>query len=150
MIYEGQMDAGLQIYKAIRDRYDGNKRNPFNEGEYGHRYARAMAAWGGVLAYTGFNYSAVKKSMNFNSKPGKYFWSNGYLYGTVEITDSGLNKSVKLTSLNGPLNLNTFTLNGTGIIRFKTTKTIAPGKTEEFEVTINDKTAGLPVNATQN
>ena len=150
MIYEGQLDAGLRVYRAIRDRYDGYKRNPFNEGEYGHRYARAMAAWGGVLAYTGFNYSAVKKSMNFNSKAGKYFWSNGYLYGTVEITDSGLNKSVKLTSLNGPLNLNTFTLNGTGIVRFKTTKIIAPGKTEEFEVTANDKTAGLPVNATLN
>jgi len=150
MIYEGQLDAGLQVYKAIRDRFDGNKRNPFNEGEYGHRYARAMAAWGGVLAFTGFNYSAVKKSMNFNSRPGKYFWSNGYHYGTVEIADNGQDKSVKLTSLNGPLNLNSFTLNGTGITKFKTTRVFVDGKPEEFVVTANDKTAGMPVNATQN
>lgn len=150
MIYEGQFEAGLRVFKAIRDRYDGNKRNPFNEGEYGHRYARAMAAWGGVLAYTGFNYSAVKKSMNFNSKPGSYFWSNGYQYGTIEVSDKGLDKSVKITSLNGPLSLNSFTLNGTGMIRFKTTRVFADGKPEEFLVSANDKAAGMPVNATQN
>ncbi len=150
MLYEGQQDAGLQVYKAIRDRFDGNKRNPFNEGEYGHRYARAMAAWGGVLAYTGFNYSAVKKTMNFNPKPGKYFWSNGYQYGTAEIADSGPDKSVKITSLNGSLSLKSFTLNGTGTIRFKTPRVLTTGKTEEFLVIANDKTAGLPVNAVQN
>ncbi|MEJ0055695.1 MAG: GH116 family glycosyl-hydrolase [Bacteroidota bacterium] len=147
MIYEGQVDAGLQVFKSIRDRFDGNKRNPFNEGEYGHRYARAMAAWGGVIAYTGFNYSAVKKSMNFNSRPGKYFWSNGYQYGTIEIADQGQNKSVKLTSLNGPVTLGSFTLNGTGTMKFKTAKVVGAGKSEEFVVVGNDKNAGLPVNA---
>lgn len=149
MIYEGQVDAGLQVFKSIRDRYDGYKRNPFNEGEYGHRYARAMAAWGGILAYTGFNYSAVKKSMNFNSRPGKYFWSNGYQYGTVEISDQGQNKLVKLTSLNGPLSLGSFTLNGTGVMKFKTAKLFTAGKQEEFTVTANDKNAGAPINAIQ-
>lgn len=150
MIYEGQVEAGLKVFQSIRNRFDGNKRNPFDEGEYGHRYARAMAAWGGVLAYTGFNYSAVKKSMNFNSRPGKYFWSNGYQYGTVEIGDKGQNKSVKLTSLNGPLYLNIFTVNGTGTIKFKSTKLFEDSKQEEFVVTTNDKTAGMPINANQN
>jgi hypothetical protein len=149
MIYEGQVEAGLQVFKSIRDRFDGYKRNPFNEGEYGHRYARAMAAWGGVLAYTGFNYSAVKKSMNFNSKSGKYFWSNGYQYGTIQIGDQGPNKLVNITSLNGPINLDSFTLNGTGIIKFKTTRRFSSGITGEFIVTANDKNAGLPINATQ-
>jgi non-lysosomal glucosylceramidase len=150
MIYEGQLEAGLKVFQSIRNRFDGNKRNPFDEGEYGHRYARAMAAWGGVLAYTGFNYSAVKKSMNFNSRPGKYFWSNGYQFGTVEINNKGQNKLVKLTSLNGRLNLDTFTLNGTGTIKFKSTRLFEDSKQEEFEVTMNDKTAGLPINATKN
>ena len=149
MIYEGQLDAGLKVFKSIRDRFDGYKRNPFNEGEYGHRYARAMAAWGGVLAYTGFNYSGVRKTMNFNSRPGKYFWSNGYQYGTVEILDQGRNKSVKLTSMNGSLDLNSFTLNGTGTVKFKVTKKLIAGSTEEFVVINNDNTAGMPVNATQ-
>ncbi|MEN8200945.1 MAG: GH116 family glycosyl-hydrolase [Bacteroidota bacterium] len=134
MIYEGQEENGLRVYKAIRDRFDGHKRNPFNEGEYGHRYARAMAAWGGVLAYTGFHYSAVEKCMNFNSKPGKYFWSNGYQFGTIEIVDQGQNKAVRITSLNGSLSLNSFTLNGTGITKFKKSRVFAEGKTGEFLV----------------
>jgi non-lysosomal glucosylceramidase len=150
MIYEGQIDAGLKVFKFIRDRFDGNKRNPFNEGEYGHRYARAMAAWGGILAYTGFNYSAVRKSMNFNARPGKYFWSNGYQYGTLEIADQGQNKLIKLTPLNGPLTLNSFIINGTGIIKFKTPKVFSIGNQEEFVVNANNKNAGLPANATLN
>ena len=150
MIYEGQIDAGLKVFKFIRDRFDGNKRNPFNEGEYGHRYARAMAAWGGILAYTGFHYSAVSKSMNFNSRPGKYFWSNGYQYGTIEISDQGQNKLVKLTSLNGSLTLNSFIINGTGVTKFKTPRVFSSGNQGEFVVNANDKNAGMPINATQN
>ena len=149
MIYEGQIDEGLKVFKFIRDRFDGNKRNPFNEGEYGHRYARAMAAWGGILAYTGFNYSAVSKSMNFNARPGKYFWSNGYQYGTIEISDQGQNKLVKLTPLNGSLTLNSFIINGTGVTKFKTPRVFASGNQGEFVVNANNKNAGMPINATQ-
>ena len=134
MIYEGQVENGLQIFKDIRNRYDGFKRNPFNEGEYGHRYARAMAAWAGILAYTGFQYSAVDKSMSFNAKEGKYFWSNGYQYGTVELSDSGLSKTVVLTSKNGDLNLSLFTLNGFGKIKFKKGKTFNKGESIMFVV----------------
>jgi len=138
MIYEGQVDAGLKVFKAIRNRYDGYKRNPFNEGEYGHRYSRAMAAWAGILAYTGFHYSAVDKSMAFNSDDGAFFWSNGYRYGTVEINDNGNNKSVHLTSLNGNLSLNSFTLNGYGHINFEEPKRFESGQAIQFEVENND------------
>ena len=135
MIYEGQLEAGLKVYRSIRDRFDGYKRNPFNEGEYGHRYARAMAAWAGILAYTGFQYSAVEKSMNFNSRPGKYFWSNGYQYGTVEIREQGGNSSVSLTCLSGELSLNSFVLNGYGKINFRKGKTFREGETIDFSIT---------------
>ena len=134
MIYEGQVDAGLKVFQAIRNRFDGFKRNPFNEGEYGHRYARAMAAWAGILAYTGFHYSAIDKSMALNPREGKYFWSNGYQYGTVEIKDNDDNKSVSLSSLNGVLSLNSFTLNGYGQVKFKETKRLESTQAIEFEV----------------
>ena len=119
MLYEGQTENGLQVFKNIRDRYDGYKRNPFNEGEFGHRYSRAMAAWAGILAYTGFHYSAVDNIMKFNAKEGKYFWSNGYQYGTIKISKSGSKKKVTITSLNGDLDLNSFVLNNYGTINFK-------------------------------
>ena len=60
MLYEGQT-RGLKCIAAIRDRYDGRKRNPFDEAECGHHYARAMATWAAVLALTGFRYSGVDK-----------------------------------------------------------------------------------------
>ena len=94
MLYEGQTQNGLEVFKNIRNRYDGYKRNPFNEGEFGHRYARAMAAWAGILAYTGFHYSAVDNTMKFNAKEGNYFWSNGYQYGTIIISGTEIKKKV--------------------------------------------------------
>ena len=143
MIYEGQIEAGLKVYKAIRDRYDGYKRNPFDELEYGHRYARAMAAWAGILAYTGFHYSAVDKSMTFNSNPGTYFWSNGYQFGSVEIGNGKLKKTIALTSVSGSLGLNQFILKGFGVVKLKN-MILPEGKTVEFEVDANMDTAHIP------
>ena len=50
MLYEGMEQEGLQCIQNIRDRYDGRKRNPFDEAECGHHYARAMASWAAILA----------------------------------------------------------------------------------------------------
>lgn len=41
----GFKDEGLKVAKAVRDRHDGRRRNPFNEPECGSFYARAMASW---------------------------------------------------------------------------------------------------------
>lgn len=77
MLYEGMEQEGLETIKNIRDRYDGLKRNPFDEAECGHHYARAMASWASIIAQSGFLYSAVDKSIKFTDKPGNYFWSTG-------------------------------------------------------------------------
>lgn len=146
MIYEDQLEAGLKVFEAIRNRFDGYKRNPFNEGEYGHRYARAMAAWAGILAYTKFQYSALDQRMAFSPKGGKYFWSNGYQYGTIDITGRGASKAVTLTVLNGEVKLKSFDLVGYGSIEFDGGRTFAENKEESFTVENNDKSAGLPAN----
>ncbi|MFC1551870.1 GH116 family glycosyl hydrolase, partial [Candidatus Latescibacterota bacterium] len=44
LMLEGMVDEGLEIVRVCRDRYDGSVRNPFNEYECGHWYARAMAS----------------------------------------------------------------------------------------------------------
>lgn len=59
MIYEGLLDEGLTVITAIRQRFDGHRRNPWNEPECGHHYARAMASWAAVLALSGFHHSAI-------------------------------------------------------------------------------------------
>ena len=85
MIYEGMDKEGLKCINAIRDRHDGAKRNPFSEPECGHHYARSMASWSAVIAMSGFGYSGVEKKLTFTDKPGRYFWSNGYAWGTAII-----------------------------------------------------------------
>ncbi|ALJ05392.1 hypothetical protein APS56_09795 [Pseudalgibacter alginicilyticus] len=110
MLYEGQIEEGLKTIQDIRNRYDGKKRNPFNEAEFGHHYARSMMAWAGVLATSGFHYSGVEKSMKFTGKPGTYFWSNGYSWGICEVKD----KEAIVTVLSGKIELKSFTLNGIG------------------------------------
>ena len=115
MLQEGQTENGLLCIRNIRDRYDGKKRSPFNEAEAGHHYARSMMAWAGVLATTGFHYSAVEKSMTFTSKPGTYFWSNGYSWGTCEVKG----KTAVLKVFSGKLELNNFTLDGVGKKKLK-------------------------------
>ncbi|MCP3931066.1 MAG: hypothetical protein GY705_18440 [Bacteroidetes bacterium] len=133
MIYEGQSENGEKVFEAIRNRFDGKKRNPFNEGEFGHRYARAMAAWGGVIAWTGFEYSGVDKSMKFTDKPGKYFWSNGYAWGMCEIAKDGDNYKVALGVLHGKVELNTLQLGEHKAHAFKRTSLIGEGESVEFQ-----------------
>jgi len=134
MLYEGMEEEGLRCIRNIRDRYDGMKRNPFDEAECGHHYGRAMASWSAVLALTGFHYSAVDKSMSFNALEGMYFWSNGALYGTVEISGRENEKTVAITSLNGNLTLNTFNLKSFGTASFEGGKVFTRGQTVTFKI----------------
>ena len=63
LIRQGMVDEGLTIVKATRDRYDGFRRNPWNEYECGSYYARAMASYAVLMALTGFRYSAVSEEL---------------------------------------------------------------------------------------
>ena len=62
---EGMVRDALKVVRDIRARYDGHKRNPFDEAECGHHYARAMNSWGLIPALTGFHYSALTGAMSF-------------------------------------------------------------------------------------
>ena len=54
---------GVQCFENVRRRYDGERRNPWDEPECGHHYARAMAAWSGIVALSGFRYHGQEKSV---------------------------------------------------------------------------------------
>jgi hypothetical protein len=103
MLYEGQTDNGLRVIEAIRARYDGERRSPFNEAECGHHYARAMASWGAVLALTGFHYSGVTGTMRFApvERPTRWFWSTGDAWGTVELAPDDTGITARLQVLGG-------------------------------------------------
>ena len=45
LAWNGEKDEAERVVKDIRDRYDGFKRNPFDEPECGNHYARTLSAW---------------------------------------------------------------------------------------------------------
>jgi len=90
LISSGRVDEGLQIVRAVRARYDGRIRNPFNEYECGHWYARAMASYSLLQALTGVRYDAVEKTLYLDPKiQGDFrsFLSTATGFGTVGIKD---------------------------------------------------------------
>jgi non-lysosomal glucosylceramidase len=65
MIQAGLLDDGLSVVRAIHERYDPARRNPFNEVECGDHYARALASWGVFLALCGFEVDGPQGHLGF-------------------------------------------------------------------------------------
>ena len=82
----GKVQEGLEIVRLCRDRYNGKSRNPFNEYECGHWYARAMSSYGMIQSLTGLRYDAVDRKLYLNSRIGDFtsFISTATGFGTVE------------------------------------------------------------------
>ncbi len=76
--------------KAIRSRYNGRTRNPWNEYECGNWYARAMPSFALVGALSGFRYSAVDRILCFGprlkERPFTSFFSTASGYGTITLS----------------------------------------------------------------
>jgi uncharacterized protein (DUF608 family) len=130
MIYAGMTDDALKVIQNVRNRYDGQKRSPFDEEECGHHYARAMAAWSTVLALSEFNYSAVDRKFSITSTAGDYFWSNGYAWGMAKVSGRNVTISVRF----GNLELSTVELKGLGTISLKKPTSIKEGTEQQFSI----------------
>ena len=86
MLYMDMIPQGLELIENIRRRYDGEKRNPWDEAECGYHYARAMASWSSILALSGFLYHGAEGSVVVQPRisPEKFasFWSTAAAWGT--------------------------------------------------------------------
>jgi uncharacterized protein (DUF608 family) len=113
LLYEGLLEEGLSIVKGVRDRYDGRRRNPWDEVECGHHYARAMSSWGILLALSGFSYSGVDMRMGFEPKlyPEDFrtLWTTGSGWGNYsQRLETADNLTVTLSAASGELRLKEF------------------------------------------
>ena len=73
MIQEGMTDEGMRIVTAVRDRYRGYNRNPFNEIECGNNYARSMASFALLPIFSGFSFDLPHGALGFDPVlPGDY------------------------------------------------------------------------------
>ena len=93
MIQSGLIEEGSTCVKAIRDRYDGEKRNPWNEIECGNNYARSMATYALLNTFSGFQFDMVKGMIGFNPiqpKDGRFkcFWSLDSGWGEFKMEPS--------------------------------------------------------------
>jgi hypothetical protein len=109
MIYAGMTAQGVECVRNTRARHDGEKRNPWNEPECGHHYARAMSAWSTLLAISGFHYRGGDRAITVKAPAGhRCFWSTATAWGTFHVTAAGLTLHVD----HGTLECRTLTLNG--------------------------------------
>jgi len=114
MIMVGLVDEGMRVVEAVRDRYDGEKRNPWNEIECGSNYARSMASYALLNAFSGFQFDMTCGWIGFSpvnlpenlDEPWSCFWSLDSGWGTVRVEKD----CVRLTVLGGCLRLNFFHL----------------------------------------
>jgi len=81
LLQAGVTEPGLEIIRAIRDRYDGAKRNPFDEAECGHHYARAMAAWSAYATLNGTAYDGRSRTLTV-PVDRRACWTTGAAFGT--------------------------------------------------------------------
>lgn len=80
-----------QILRGVRRRYDGCRRNPWNEIECGSHYARCLSSYGLMLAYTGMKYDAIDESLRFREEPFRGFFCTTSAWGIAErAADGGL------------------------------------------------------------
>ena len=68
LAYRGKAEKALKVVEAVRERYNGVKWNPFDEVECGHHYARAMASYALLLAFSGFLADMPNRKLTFSPK----------------------------------------------------------------------------------
>jgi non-lysosomal glucosylceramidase len=105
LIMEGFVEEGLVIVKGARDRFDGRRRNPWDEPECGSHYARAMSSWGLVIALSGYFCDAPRGLLQFDPRVSaedfRVFWSNNAAWGTYAQKASGGGAEIRLEVLHG-------------------------------------------------
>ena len=139
MLYSGMVEQGVESIRNIRSRYDGEKRNPWDEAECGHHYARAMASWTSVVALSGFHYDGPEASVvavpRVPHNVFECFWSTGTGWGTFSYRPvSTRGTQVTLRVLAGKLPCRWCEITGTGA----TTSVRSNGRTYSHTIKQSD------------
>jgi non-lysosomal glucosylceramidase len=117
------VEEGLAIVAGLRARYDGERRNPWNEMECGSHYSRSLASWTLLLALSGFECDLTTGHIGFrpvlDHRPFRCFWSTGTGWGVYEQSESGVTlrcdygHQVIKTFRTGSAEIRAFSLNDT-------------------------------------
>lgn len=142
LIYRGFLEEGLTIVKALRDRFDGLKRNPWDEPECGHHYARAMSSWGLLLALLGYQYDCRDYTITFSPrlklKSFNCFYSTSTGWGifTKELDSNGC--KITISSDYGNVKVKRVKLEDLDNISDCSARLIGIEKEEKLEINLKD------------
>lgn len=114
-MFEGLTETGLTVLRALRARYDGSRRNPYNEIECGDHYARAMAGFSVLEAYTQAWYDAWAAHLRIGRGADRYPLMAGTGWG--EVRNSEMTASVRI--LGGNLRLSRISLPARKIVEVR-------------------------------
>jgi uncharacterized protein (DUF608 family) len=150
MLYERHIEHGVQIFSEVRARYDGVRRNPWDEPECGHHYARAMSSWSGMLAMSGFRYGGPDRRVvaaPLGRTTFRSFWSAGPGWGefslaprrfTLAVIEGALPvrriettapaRAARVTLGGAALAHDVTTQNGRAVVTLREEATVAPDK----------------------
>src|SRR5208282_3169303 len=114
LLYAGMVREGVQCFENVRRRFDGERRNPWDEPECGHHYARAMSAWSGLLAFSGFHYDGPRRNVIVApaaaSGPFRCFWSTATGWGEFARAANTGNTAFRIRVDHGSLPAQSFEL----------------------------------------
>ncbi len=112
LLAEGMTEEGLSVVRSVRDRYDGEKRNPYNEMECGSNYARSMASFALLPILSGYSFDMTKGYIGFSPRARDEKGAFRSVFGACDSfgqvkSDGG---ATVLTLLSGSLSLCAFGL----------------------------------------
>lgn len=101
LVMHGMVAEGIKVIEDLRGRHDGERRNPFDEIEWGHHYARSMSSWSMIPALTGFRHDAVTQTLTLEPRlPSvRSIWIANTGWGEMVFSKGSLTISVASGSL---------------------------------------------------
>lgn len=120
-IFEGMVEEAVSILSAVRSRYDGRRRSPWNDIECGDHYARAMSSWALLEAACGYQYEASSASLSvapqIANENFRAFFITASAWGSLSIDSEERATTLALETQWGSLELKSLTLPHRGVER---------------------------------
>jgi non-lysosomal glucosylceramidase len=116
LIFEGMTAEAVTVVESARRRHDGERRNPWNEPECGHHYARPMASWALLVALGGFHYSGVEQRLTLaprvRARNLRSFWTIPSGWGSFSQRVGPASRKVEVQALEGTMTLASLAVGG--------------------------------------